>query len=214
MECSICKEEMSVQEYDASKPDGMEEKCFRLQCHHAFHTECIVSSLRNGPSCPICRDQIVQTREPINFFQLVREEEEEEEEMQEIQQEYYNAIQIMDQKEQARKARREYNSALTRFNICKNTLRKTRRDYIKKAMLEFKKNHYAPLQRFVEDVQKRHDILIQVEKESFIEQKGQEEYESSSWKTLHESPLDFKETPAAHYSVRHHDPMRKSFWFA
>jgi len=211
MECAICKEEMKVQEYDASKEDGMEDNCFRLQCHHAFHTECIVSSLRIGPSCPICRDQLVQTREPINFFSLV---EEDDDENQEIQQEYSQAIQIMDRKESVRHARRQYNSSITRFNICKNSLRKTRRDYIKKAMLEFKKKHYAPLQALVQDVRNQHDTLIQMEKDSFIEQQGQEEYDSASWKTLHESDLDFKEQAAAHYSVRHHDPMRKSFWFA
>ena len=50
--CPICLEEESE-----SQP------CYQLQpCGHRFHTGCVIECLRrNGSSCPICRDDLLES---------------------------------------------------------------------------------------------------------------------------------------------------------
>ncbi|KAL2348678.1 hypothetical protein Fmac_002678 [Flemingia macrophylla] len=42
--CPICKEEPHV-----------DDECYTMPCHHAFHHQCIVSWLRVNHVCPLCR---------------------------------------------------------------------------------------------------------------------------------------------------------------
>ena len=53
MDCSICYNEMDMNEYQDEHEST--ETCFKLECGHAYHTKCIVSFLtRTTHKCPSC----------------------------------------------------------------------------------------------------------------------------------------------------------------
>lgn len=58
-QCAICFESLgpSLEAYvkDTTEDIDVCENVFRLKCGHAFHTNCVVRSLRMTPQCPSCR---------------------------------------------------------------------------------------------------------------------------------------------------------------
>lgn len=59
--CAICKGRLAV-----AVADGGGQPCRRLRpCGHVYHTECIALWLQRGTTCPVCRADVVASRNEI-----------------------------------------------------------------------------------------------------------------------------------------------------
>lgn len=66
MSCAICWDTMDMEEYQDEKEST--ETCFKLECHHAFHTKCIMECLLKSKSaCPLCN----KDKDPIQQLEIV-----------------------------------------------------------------------------------------------------------------------------------------------
>ena len=53
MTCAICWDDMDMQEFKDSRESTT--TCYKLECHHAFHTKCIIGCMSQSRlACPLC----------------------------------------------------------------------------------------------------------------------------------------------------------------
>jgi len=56
MTCSICWEDMDMQDYNDSRESTL--TCFKLECGHSYHTKCIIMALsKTKHQCPLCNKE-------------------------------------------------------------------------------------------------------------------------------------------------------------
>jgi len=56
MTCSICWEDMDMQDFNDSQESTL--TCFKLECGHSYHTKCIIMALsKTKHQCPLCNKE-------------------------------------------------------------------------------------------------------------------------------------------------------------
>lgn len=210
-ECSICKDEMRAPAFDANSDEGIcGGDCFRLPCRHAFHTHCLVTSLRSsGTGCPVCRDgssdEVVIRREGRALVYLDMELDNDEDE-DEDENEFLTRVIASLECSNARviAAKRSLNAAIKTYNIFRDKLRCERKRAIHCAMREFRNRRYhefVTVRGRVSDALKTYQSLLR------------QEIGVSGDDIAFPSADEFLRQPVhALSSVRRQDPMRLSFW--
>lgn len=207
-ECSICRCDMNALVFDSAGVEGVcAKECFRLSCKHAFHIQCLVTSLRSsGTGCPICRDgsSAAAPRNPARiYFEMEMEAPEEFPEEEEFLNRVLHALNSSNPRVMATK--RTLNSSLKAYNLLRDKLRQERKKVVSVAMREFRARRHpdfvAMRQRVEQALKAYHDQIraevggVDVEDLHFV---GVEDM------------LRQSEHPGS--SVRRQDPMRLSFW--
>lgn len=203
-ECTICKGGMSGKPFDKSCEEGVFADCFRLPCKHAFHTVCLVQSLRtSGTNCPVCRHNGEGPQEAVAETLIFQADDEEENESEEaFQERLIHSLQSSNPRVIA--AKRTLMQNVKSYNLLRDRLRHERRRSVASAMHDFRRRHFR---EFL--------IMKQRVKDSL------EYFNGRLRDELHvtEGDMQFatvdevlRQTPTLLSSVRRQDPLRTSFW--
>jgi DNA-binding protein Fis len=198
---------MDVLPFDESKEEGLENNCYRLSCKHAFHTSCIIQSLRiTGKACPVCRSGS-QEQPILSIFATSTFENdsdgEETIELTEAEVVTQRLLQHLHSSHvQIRSRKQNLNAAVKSFNIFRDTLRKERKAYLKKAMKEFRQKRFKDL------MVKKSQVASALEQyhTAIKNEVGNDVFELMDVEELLKQPVQ------PFQSVRHQDPLRASFW--
>ena len=200
---------MSALLYDEAPATG---DCFRLACKHAFHTECIVTALRaSGAACPVCRDGGAPI--PTMQFELQNDPEEEEEEIEVFSDERMRVVRL---RPAVTADRVRLKQAKRNYNVLRDRLRRERRMVIREALERFRRRRYADFLGAKERVRGALEAMKENEIETFKTLYGAEEYENAPWREAHAAVgvnMVLMENSGWNFSTRHHDPMRRTFWY-
>lgn len=214
-ECVICKAHMHVQAFDDSAVEGSDKDCFRLSCKHAFHTQCLVQSLRTvGKNCPVCRDSgtaSAAATESNNVLtisiSLDEEESFEDNEQQEVDMFAARLLHSLNSSNVVvRAAKHALNDSIKAYNVFRDKLRQERRQRIAAAMREFRQRRFkdfcAAKERVKQSLDTYHD-KVRTELQMSLDV-----FEFSNVREV------LKQQSNVLYSVRRQDPMRSTFWHA
>lgn len=212
----MCKDDMKVSEFDKEGQE-LQDDCYRLPCHHAFHTSCIIQSLRQNSSCPVCRDGPSNDRQPTNIY-IPDDESTNSDDMRNHEMSIDPVLQhIRSTDKTVQLARQGAKEAKRQYNILRDVLRKERKQVLQQAMLKFRNKR---LHDFLAAKERVRDALIHVQEEEekqLIQAMGATRHSELSWLQLHRSVivrLELLQPSSAFFSVRHHDPMRSTFWYS
>ena len=196
--------------FDAAGSEGVcGTDCFRLSCKHAFHSQCLVTSLRSaGTGCPVCRDGngAAGPRNPARiYFEMEMEAggDEETTEEDEFLDRVLHALNSTNPRVIATK--RTLNQSVKAYNLLRDSLRHERKKALTVAMRDFRARRHRDFlqmrQRVEQSLKAYHDqIRLEV---------GGLELEDLQFAGV-EDMLRQIEHPGS--SVRRQDPMRLSFW--
>lgn len=212
MECAICKCDMNVNVFeDAAEEGDCGEHCFRLPCKHAFHTACLVKSLRSvGKSCPVCRDNGgANAGGPmIISIDLELPEDEEEQDDDELDMEVFThrLLQTLNSSNlQVRAAKQNLNQSIKEYNVFRDKLRRERRQRVVEAMAELRKRQWKNF------LTKKHRVRLALQAYNREVQQQIQAPENFVWSNVDEL---LTQANTLSGSVRRQDPMRRSFWHA
>jgi hypothetical protein len=201
---------MSVPEYDHTKMGGNEGECVRLPCHHAFHSYCIVESLRQaGTGCPICRDGAQQTNRLAEIFDALGFDDEEDATDESIDDDLMHDIRS--RHPEVKRKRTAFHKLMKQYNVHKDALRHRRRVHLSLAMNEFRKKEQPRVQAFQREVNASIRELIRLETSEYARRSSQETLEATPW---YEGYMDAAngEYLRESMSERRHDPINPAFW--
>lgn len=204
-ECAVCKCSMDTAPFDEKAEEGMEKDCYRLSCKHAFHASCIIQSLRiAGKGCPVCRNGGTQEQSTfITVFATASDEESEDEEVAQAALVTERLLQHLHSSHVTVRARKQnLNSSIKNYNIFRDKLRQERKEYLKKAMKEFRQKRFKDLMVKKEQVK----VNLEAYHHAIKDAVGEGVFDLMNIDELLKQPTQ------PFQSVRHQDPMRASFW--
>ena len=210
MNCAICATSMPVAEYDHTKMGGNEGECVRLPCHHAFHSYCIVESLRqSGTGCPICRDGAPQTNRLAEIFEALGFEEDDE--VTDITVDDDLMHDIRSRHPIIKRKRTAFHKLIKKYNVHKDALRYRRRLHLSLAMSEFRRREQPRIRGFRDEVHASITELIRLETTEYARRSSQETLEAAPWYETYMAAAtgEYLREPA---SERRHDPINVAFW--
>lgn len=224
-ECAICKERQHVAAFRDGGAEGVEGACYRLPCGHAFHTACLVPSLRFGnASCAVCRavgnaaaraTLRVELRNSGPVAHLIFDDDDEDSasasDLFSLHDAYManphvHAVRCTDARVIA--ANRRLRGALRDYHVWRDRLRAERRARLQEAMRAFRNTHYRTF--------RNHLTFI----ESAIEQVRTEESRALALRMPDAAAQPWWgaawRMPARHLAretgERRHDPCNRGFW--
>jgi hypothetical protein len=213
---------MPCESFNAEAQEGgQEEGGFRLSCKHAFHSQCILIAFRTSGStaCPCCRNTEtpnvhVVSRGRFAFHVTELDEDSEEEvDMMELMDNDSVLRHIRTTNTEVKTMRREMKEIRKEYNVFRDTLRKTRREFISKALRKFRTEWRDKFRELQSKLVNKATEIVDTEKQVFIQETSEEHYNSVPWKDLHDSERgnQFKINST---EVRHTDPWNSAFWYA
>ena len=224
-QCAICQEKMNCLSFNSTLEQGQEGDSFRLSCKHAFHSSCILLAFRTlgNTACPCCRNTgvmggsqvVTRGRFSLHITEIADDADEEESEvdMMEVMENDIILRQVRCSNQDVKLLRQQLKQRRKEYNIFRDHLRHKRRDFIKKALKEFREEHRETYRNIRQRlVNKAYDVY-EKEKESFIALTSSENYESMPWKELHKAERDGYQFKVQN-ETRHTDPWNSSFWYA
>ncbi len=201
---------MPVPEYDHTKMGGNEGECVRLPCHHAFHSYCIVESLRQaGTGCPICRDGATQTNRLAEIFDALGFDEEEDATEESIDDDLMHDIRS--RHPEVKRKRTAFHKLIKQYNVHKDALRHRRHLHLSLAMNEFRKKEQPRVRAFQREVNASIRELIRLETSEYARRSSQETLEATPW---YEGYMEAANGEYLRESIseRRHDPINPAFW--
>jgi hypothetical protein len=219
--CVICQTTMECLAFDAQAEQGEQEGGgFRLSCKHAFHSQCALIAFRTSSStaCPCCRNTegVTQTITRGRFSLQVTEFEEEEEnevDMEDLMNSDLILRKVRTTDDSVKRKRGELKIMKKEYNLFRDSLRKLRREYVSKALKEFRLEYRNAFRDMQNQLVEKASEVVDKEVESYCNETSREVYDALPWKELHEFERgnQFKITSS---DVRHTDPWNSSFWYA
>lgn len=167
--CNICFDEIKTNEFTVESQydcvDNEDSTCMRLQCGHAYHTNCIINSFRRNEKCPMCRKDLINknTSEHIHVFDLDDDSEPGEEDLGWI------LLDTLTKQERCKNStlkdkRKELNEKIKDFHAYHLKLKQKRRQKIKEVLKEFRDEHHKIFRFKVKTVQRQLNIVKKIEK--------------------------------------------------
>jgi len=212
---------MSCLAYDAeAEQGGQVGGGFRLSCKHAFHEQCVLIAFRTSAStaCPCCRNTegsalhvVTRGRFSLQVTEL-HEESEEEVDMMELMDNDTVLKKIRTSNAEVKTLRKELKEMRKEYNVFRDTLRKTRKDYIRKALKHFRNEHRNVFRVMQSTLIDKASHIVDREEALFAQETSQENYDSVPWKEVHQ--LQRGNQFKIEYTDRKTDPWNSSFWYA
>jgi len=210
MNCAICATGMPVPEYDHTKLGGNEGECVRLPCHHAFHSYCIVESLRQaGSGCPICRDGAPQTNRLAEIFEALGFEEEDDTTELTIDDDLMHDIRS--RHPEVKRKRTAFHKLIKQYNVHKDALRHRRHVHLSIAIEQFRKKEQPRIKAFQHQVRACIRDLVHIETGEYARRSSQETLEAAPWYESYLKAMEGEYLREA-ASERRHDPINPAFW--
>jgi hypothetical protein len=220
-ECAICKDDMHTLAFsvlDLELPDTVH----RLSCHHAFHSSCLLTFFRSNSktACPLCRNgsqdhYTITTRQGNNLtFTVTDNDVEEEEEEYDPWATMALALRPYRSASPIRRARKELKALTTAYNTLKNELKRKKKQYIQKALHKFRAQYRVRYREAQMGYKEAAQKVFQLEKQGFINDKGEDAYATQGWKDIHTLLGSGAGIQEEFGDSRKSDPWNSSFWYA
>lgn len=201
---------MPVPEYDHTKLGGNEGECVRLPCHHAFHSYCIVESLRqSGTGCPICRDGAEPSNRLAEIFEALGFEEGEEDTTITVDDDLMHDIRS--RHPEVKRKRTAFHKLIKQYNVHKDSLRYRRKLHLSLAMAQFRRKEQPRIRAFQHQVHASISDLIRLETAEYTRRSSRETLEAAPWYESYMSAVQGEYLREA-LSEPRHDPINPSFW--
>lgn len=205
---------MPVSEYDFTKVGGNEGECVRLPCHHAFHSYCIVESLRQaGTGCPICRDGAQPQPDVPNLVMEIFDAlgYEDETTTSDITIDDDLMHDIRSRHPEVKRKRTAFHKLVKQYNVHKDALRYRRRLRLSLAMSQFRRTEQPRIRAFQHEVHACIRDLVQLETNEYARRSSREVLEATPWYAGYMEAMNGDYLHEA-TSERRHDPMNPAFW--
>lgn len=210
MECSICRTDMNVVSFETNTSGvdiPLNESVIRLKCGHAFHSMCIALTLRtNSTSCPMCRSPSEETASRRIILTLDDTDAIVElpspEEMQLLETMNITLRNIRTKNTRIQQVRHEVNQEKKQVQELIQRLQKTRANCLKETIQEFRKEHRSEWENQKRKLQRKLNILRDLEYNALIQEVGTDAANDIIEKLAYDTDSILAGA----------QPLRKTFW--
>lgn len=229
-DCSICFEDLGCPQYDAAcvADTDVSSSVFRLNCGHAYHTNCVVRALRSTRVCPMCRSDGTRTMEAHGEAEMIMAadgqiiirmnaqdflEEGEVESMEEVdieamRQGVQTIAEVRSASPRAQQARRGRNKALKRYSEHEGRLIVKRRQVICDALETFRHEERTSFERLRRQTQRDLHRFRAMELDALARRVGQ----TSATETWNRLGIDQAQYDINSRNGSRMGPLKHRFW--